>query len=210
MGWKVRKTDTGKVYLAKDLHTLQTWCRAGRILEDDSVREDADIDWRKASHIFELAAHLRRSTAPPSVVARKTALMPSRDSGEKEEIGLDLTSMMDMTFILLIFLLIIATPAFQHGMAVNLPESRAAGRIEKADVVVGISADGTVYLDKDAILLNDLENRLRELSRQPSFGKLILRADGSVQHSNVVEVMDVINTSGITNITIATRPKQQD
>ena len=212
MIWKVRKADTGKVYVANDLHTLQAWCRAGRVLGDDNVQEESDHDWRKVSHIFELAAHIKGPTAKPPLLAAKTrssVLTPSRGSEEKDEATLDLTSMMDMTFILLIFLLIIATPAFQHGMAVDLPQSAAAGKIEKTDVVVSLAPDGQVFLDKEPVSDEDLEAKLRELAKQPSFGKLILRADGSAQHKVVVSVMDIINTSGISNITIATRPKQQ-
>ena len=212
MIWRVRKADTGKVYVAEDLHTLQAWCRVGRVLGEDSVQEESDRDWRKVSHIFELAAHIKRPTAGPPLLAIKTrssGLTPSRASGEKDEVSLDLTSMMDMTFILLIFLLIIATPAFQHGMAVDLPQSSAAGKIEKTDVVVSLSSDGQVFVDKEPVLLTDLEGRLAELAKRPSFGKLILRADGLVQHQVVVSVMDTINTAGISNITIATRPKQR-
>ena len=212
MSWRVRKADTGKVYVAKDLHTLQAWCRAGRVLGEDYVQEDSDHDWRKVSHIFELAAHIKGPTSEPPLLALKTrssVLTPSMASGEKDEVTLDLTSMMDMTFILLIFLLIIATPAFQHGMAVDLPQSAAAGKIEKTDVVVSLSSSGGVFVDKESVSLTDLESKLAELAKQPSFGKLILRADGSVQHQVVVSVMDTINTAGISNITIATRPKQQ-
>ena len=212
MTWKARKADTGKVYVAEDLRTLQAWCRTGRVLADDSVQEDSDSDWRNVSHIFELAAHIKSLTAGPPLLALKTrssVLTPSRVSGERDEVTLDLTSMMDMTFILLIFLLIIATPAFQHGMAVDLPQSAAAGKIEKTDVVVSLSSDGGVFVDKEPVSLTDLEIRLGELAKQPSFGKLILRADGSVQHQVVVSVMDTINTAGISNITIATRPKQE-
>ena len=212
MIWRVRKADTEKVYVGKDLHALQAWCRAGRVLAEDYVQEESDRYWRKVSHVFELAEHIKRPTSGPPLLAIRTGssgLMPSRTSGENDEVSLDLTSMMDMTFILLIFLLIIATPAFQHGMAVDLPQSVAAGKIEKTDVVVSLSSDGQVFLDKEPVSEADLESNLRELAKQPSFGKLILRADGSAQHRVVVSVMDTINTAGISNITIATRPKQQ-
>ncbi len=212
MIWRVRKADTGKVYVAKDLHRLQAWCRVGRVLAEDYVQEESDRYWRKVSHIFELAEHIKGPTSGPPLLDIKTrsaGLTLSRVSGEDDEVSLDLTSMMDMTFILLIFLLIIATPAFQHGMAVNLPQSAAAGKIEKTDVVVSLSSDGQVFLDKEPVSEGDLEAKLRELAKQPSFGKLILRADGSAQHKVVISVMDIINTSGISNITIATRPKQQ-
>lgn len=210
--WKVRKAYSGKVYVAKDLRTLQAWCRTGRVLEEDYVRNDSDRDWQKVSHVFDLAAHLKGPTIKPPLLASKTTslgLVSSKTSDNTEEVSLDLTSMMDMTFILLIFLLLIATPAFQHGMAVQLPQSVSAARIEKTDVVVSLSADGEIFVDKASVSLTDLEVKLREMSKHPNFGKLILRADGHVQHEKVVEVMDVINTAGISSITIATRPKQR-
>lgn len=215
MAWRLRKADDKKTYVAKDLRTLQAWCRAGRAREEDEVQQQGETEWHKASHVFDLAAHFPSSGSPPPLAsgggATSRSLMTAGPvGGSRGEISLDLTSMMDMTFILLIFLMVIATPAFQHGMAVDLPQASAAGKIEKTDVVVSVSREGAIHVDKKTVTLQELEGALKEYASQPSFGKLILRADGSVQHARVVEVMDVISTAGIRNIAIATRPKQHD
>ena len=225
MMWKLRKAQTGKVYAAKDLQTLQSWCRDGRAREEDSVRSDEDTEWRQASHVFELAAFFagpmgrtreQRATASgrgAPAAGKVTGLLTRAPGGSgEEEINLDLTSMMDMTFILLIFLMVVATPAFQQGLPLNLPEAGTSGKIEKTDVTVSIGEEGQIQVDGKDVTIESLPEEMRSKKRAidtGEVGSLILRADGSVKHERVVEVMDIIVMAGINKISVATKPKSK-
>ena len=227
--WHIQKAGTNTTYTAPDLQTLQIWCREGRVTEQDHVRQDPDPNWVTAGSVFELTAFFARplsqmgqrhptSAAPRGAPAAAAAaargsgggLVKRSGQADGDNLDLDLTSMMDMTFILLIFLMVISTPAFQHGLPVNLPQSDAGGKIEKTDVTVSISKAGEISVDDQrAASIAELESMLKVKRRDPTFGKLILRADGEVTHQKVVDVMGAIKTSGISDVSIATKPKQK-
>ena len=233
--WKIRKADTGKVYATPDLRSLQGWCRDGRVVEPDMVSSDEDPTWRPAGSVFDLAAHFQsvhqgRTTAAAAAVpvvevaagptagaaraarrpGRRPARRPRGDS-DADSIDPDLTSMMDMAFILVILLMVISTPAFQHGMPVNVPESKTTGKIDATDVQVTIDKDGNIAVNEKRLhdaseLKEELESRITDIKSGQA--KLILRADAEVTHGRVVEVMDVIRGDcQIKDISIATKPK---
>jgi len=219
--WKVRKADTGRIYAARDLGTLQSWCRDGRVKEEDSVRSDQDADWRLASRVFDLAAHFPRPVIKARSIATGERKRPSgiigslvraAGAGDSGELDIDLTSVMDMSFILLIFLMVVATPAFQHGMPLNLPQASTPGRIKPTKLTVSISKEGKVAVESEKLeSLDQLREKLKGYLPDITSGKIekvLLRADGSVQHQTVVDVMDVMATVGIKDISIATRPKE--
>jgi len=174
--WKVRKADTGKVYAAEDLKALQTWCRDGRVLEDDFVRSDEDADWQLASRVFDLAAHFRRpgggavaaaaagAAAQGGGRARASQRNVSARAAASEDVDPDLTSMMDMAFILVILLMVISTPAFQNSLPVNLPGSEGSGKIESRDLTVAVTKDGEIRIagDPESVALGGLARALKD------------------------------------------------
>ena len=207
--WKVRKVDSTTTYSARDLKTLQAWCRSGRIRETDQVKPEGEQRWRRADTLFELAGHFVRSGSPPVLAggaAAEADMLASTRPTDQEDIQLDLTSVMDMSFLLLIFLTLVATPAFQRGLAVDLPASRTAGPVTKTNLVVSLDAQGRIYLDQTQVSTEELSRQLREAAQRPDFGTLVLRADGEVRHAAVVAVLDVISSAGIEKVSIATRP----
>ena len=228
--WKVRKADTGKVYAAEDLRSLQTWCRDGRVLEDDFVRSDEDVDWQLASRVFDLAAHFRRpggavATAGAAAGAavqgggrgRASQRNVSARAAASEDVDPDLTSMMDMAFILVILLMVISTPAFQNSLPVNLPGSEGSGKIESRDLTVAVTKDGEIRIagETESVALEGLAKALTDrlgdriqTEFQAGQTKLVLSADEELKHGMVIAVYDQIAKAGITNISVSTKPKE--
>ena len=237
--WHIQKADSGAAYTAPDLQTLQIWCREGRVTEQDYVRQDPDPNWVTAASVFELAAFFARplsqmgrprATAAPTAaaVAAAPAAAPVAAAGggaslfrrsaqaDGDSLDLDLTSMMDMTFILLIFLMVISTPAFQHGMKVSLPEAQTGKPFtEKIDVTVSLSSDGEISVDGQRLAgdwsgkRTQLTAALKARRAAPSFGKLILHADSEVSHQKVIDVLDAIRSAQIEDVAFGTKPRKK-
>ncbi len=208
--WLVRKADSEKTYIAEDLTTLVAWCRAGRVKADDLIKPGDSGAWTRADGKPELAASFGAGGSLPPITSETAGLRSAAITGTTEttdeKISLDLTSMMDLTFILLIFLMLVATPAFQKGLDVDLPSSAAAGQVENTDITVSIDSAGVVYIDSREVLIDQLASSLQAAVREVNFARLILRSDGDVTHKKVVQIMDAINAAGISDITIATSP----
>jgi len=224
--WRLRKTGTGKEYAAADLRTLQYWCRDGKVLGDDLVRSDEDADWRPAGQVFDLAGHLRRVRQPAptmrSTSARGDAAARGRARADTGDIEPDLTSMMDMAFILVILLIVISTPAFNRALPpVKLPEAGTIGPVQQAEDVT-VSVD-----DQENITIAGLPGEpkaarpvgIAELERQlgkhkaifaTGRAKLVLRGDRSIVYGTIVRVMDTVMKVGIRDISMAVDPPTRD
>ncbi len=211
--WLVRKADSEKTYVAGDLTTLVAWCRAGRVQPADLVKPGDTGNWVRADAKAELAASFGGSESLPPVTSTiaggRSGSITGTSQAADEKVTVDLTSMMDLTFILLIFLMLIATPAFQKGLYVDLPSAAAASQVENTDVTVSVDSAGLVYIDSREVPLAQLTSGLLADAQKVNIDRLILRSDGDVKHKRVVEVMDAINAAGISNITIATSPSME-
>lgn len=129
--------------------------------------------------------------------------------GKRDPEKIDLTPMIDVVFQLLIFFMVSTTFIVTPGLKLNLPEASNTDTVEQTqDLTVELKADNTLYLNKSPIDIKSLESDLRSLSagKDPT---LIIKADGSVSHSSVVEVMDVARKVGLKKLAIATKPKEE-
>ena len=112
--------------------------------------------------------------------------------------GPDLTPMIDMVFLLLIFFLLtsyVILPSIQ----VNLPESETARVIEHAELSLTIREDRSLYLNDEAISKNRLEEALRTIFLRGSKG-IVIQSDRRVPFGFVVEIMDLTKKAGAESI----------
>lgn len=129
--------------------------------------------------------------------------------GKGDAARIDLTPMIDIVFQLLIFFMVSTTFIVTPGLKLNLPEASNADTVEQTqDLTIELKADNTLYLNKTPVDLKNLEADLRSLAagKDPT---LIIKADGTVSHSSVVDVMDVARKVGLKKLAIATKPKEE-
>jgi len=128
----------------------------------------------------------------------------------KGMLKLDATPMTDVIFLLLIFFMISSSFMVQTGIKVNLPRSLSRDMQTDDKVVLSISADGSMYLNKEIIKPGMLEDELRTVFLQRDDKTLIVRADESVRHGLVVSVMDTARQNGVERLSIATELKPSE
>ncbi len=129
-----------------------------------------------------------------------------QSSTEQPEINL--TSLIDVVFLLLIFFMI--TTTFQHSTAlkVALPEASNTEQEQAPDtVILTISVDGQFAIDDVVLASNDLETVRSALAsrwQQNEGATLVINADGDTAHRHVVTAMDAATAVGINSLSIAT------
>jgi biopolymer transport protein ExbD len=119
--------------------------------------------------------------------------------------GLDLTPMVDVVFLLIIFFMVSTTfISSESGLPVDLPQAQSA-QTQPSDLpTVTLTSDGSIFLAGAPVALGDLVAALQPAIVSSGQTTVVLRADGSVAHSIVVEVMDLIRQAGAERIAIAT------
>lgn len=118
---------------------------------------------------------------------------------------MNLTPMMDLTFLLLITF-IITFPLIEQGIPVNLPKGKSQLiQSDSKPAVVTIDKDGRIYLGGDSVTLETIEQRLRILVAENADLRMTLRGDADVNYGTVVTVARLATDIGIKHLAMATQ-----
>jgi biopolymer transport protein ExbD len=129
----------------------------------------------------------------------------------RDDARIDITPLVDMVFLLLIFFMLSTTFIVTPGIKVNLPQSSAEQVTqEKNEVQVTITEDNKVFVENMSVDMEGLEHRLAEVARRDPQTLVIIEADAKSLHGTVVEVMDIAKRSGLNRLAIATHPKDKE
>lgn len=120
-----------------------------------------------------------------------------------DDASLDMTPMLDIVFILLIFFIVTTSFVKETGIEINPPIAATAERQERASILVAIDADNAIWIDKRPIALMAVRANIERLKAQYPEGHVVIQADEASSTGMFVKVMDQIRTAGIENIAIA-------
>jgi biopolymer transport protein ExbD/biopolymer transport protein TolR len=124
---------------------------------------------------------------------------------KREAPRVDLTSMVDVVFLLLIFFMISTTFVETPGITVKLPESSSQQRKQEVkEVKVYLSKDGRIYLDDEELDQAELRRRIAAYGAQAKTMTFLLLADKEALHGKVVALMDLAKETGFEKLAIAT------
>lgn len=130
---------------------------------------------------------------------------------QRDDARVEITPLVDMVFLLLIFFMLSTTFIVSPGIKVNLPQSSAEKVThEKKEVQVVITEDNKVFVESMLVDMEGLEQRLVEAAQQDPQTLVIIKADAKALHGKVVEVMDLAKQSGLNRMAIATQPKEKE
>ncbi|RKP50567.1 ExbD/TolR family protein [Trinickia fusca] len=120
---------------------------------------------------------------------------------------INMTPLIDVMLVLLIVFLI-ALPAVQHAIKIDLPETSSVKQdIKPTQVNVAVQADGTVLWNGEAVSDDGLRARLAQAARTTPQPELHLAADRKVSYEHVADVMAAAQAGGLTKIGFVTIPK---
>lgn len=125
--------------------------------------------------------------------------------------ALEITPLIDVVFLLLLFFLLTATYVKNPSLDINLPKSsldQATSR--ESDIAIGINREGELRYDNQEISMEKLEGILRAQYAENQEAVVVIRADDVARHGKVVEVMDLAKRVGFARLAIATQPKPGD
>lgn len=119
---------------------------------------------------------------------------------------INITSLIDVLFLLLIFLLVSTTFIEEPGMKLTLPPAESAEIGEKKEYSVYLTKEGDVFLNNEPVPLDSLENRLKAALPEMKDKALTLKADADASHGLVVRAMDKARLAGVERLVVATEP----
>ncbi|MCI2285651.1 biopolymer transporter ExbD [Colwellia sp. MSW7] len=120
---------------------------------------------------------------------------------EKEEI--DMTPMLDVVFILLIFFIVTASFVKEGGIDVNRPEAATAVKKERANILVAISDKGDIWINKRKVDIRSVQANIERLKAENPQGTVVIQADKKSTTDTLIKVMDSARAAGVFDVSIA-------
>jgi len=122
---------------------------------------------------------------------------------KQEEAQVDMTSMLDIVFIMLIFFIVTSSFVRESGVEVNRPTASNVVSQKEADIFVAITSANDIYIDKRMVDVERVEATLEHLMLDKPDASLVIQADEHAYSGTVVKVMDAAKGAGVKNIALA-------
>ena len=131
--------------------------------------------------------------------------MARKVRAEEEDAAIDMTPMLDIVFIMLIFFIVTTVFVKDAGIDVNKPEASQAYLPKNANIFIAITPDGDVWLDKREVKVESVRANIERLLAEQPTDIVIIQADEDAEHGIVIKVMDQVKAAGIDRISVAAR-----
>ena len=120
-----------------------------------------------------------------------------------QETQINLTPMLDVVFIMLIFFIVTASFVKEAGVEVNRPDAATAERKQLGNILVAITEGGKLWVDKREVDPRSLRSSIERLHAENPQGSLVIQADRDSKNRLLVEVMDAARLAGVDSVAIA-------
>ena len=120
-----------------------------------------------------------------------------------EEAEINLTPMLDIVFIMLIFFVVTASFVKESGVDVSRPQASTAVRKEHGNILVGITAEDEVWIDKRRVDVRAVRANIERLHAQNPEGAVVIQADKAAKTGLLVQVIDQARLAGVADVSIA-------
>lgn len=122
---------------------------------------------------------------------------------QEEEAEINITPMLDIVFIMLIFFIVTATFVRETGIDVTRPDAQTAQQEQRPPILIAINSEGEIWFDRRRIDIRAVRANIeRALAENPESGVVII-ADAESETGTLVEVMDEARLAGAPSVSIA-------
>jgi biopolymer transport protein ExbD len=128
-------------------------------------------------------------------------------SPTEDDSTIDMTPMLDIVFIMLIFFIVTASFVKETGIDIARPDAKTAVEQSKVAILIAIDRNNEIWINRRKITLAALRANVERLRAENPQGGAVIQADKIARTGILVRVMDRLRQAGITKISIATREK---
>jgi biopolymer transport protein ExbD len=122
---------------------------------------------------------------------------------EEEEGTIDITPMLDVVFIMLIFFIVTATFIKEAGIDVDKPAAATAVVQEKASILIAIDANDQIWINRRQVDIRSVRSIIERLHAENPKGTVVIQADKESKNDALVQVMDASRRAGVYDIALA-------
>ena len=120
---------------------------------------------------------------------------------------LNLTPLVDVVLLQLIYFMLTSSFIMQPGIKIKLPTATTTEKIEKREIFVSVSKEGIIFFKERCVSIDELEKLLLKERKGNRNLIVVVKGDREAKHGDIVKVMDIARKTGIEKIAIATMPQ---
>lgn len=124
------------------------------------------------------------------------------------EVGMNITPMIDMVFILLVFFVVNTSFVKEAGIEIQRPNAKTTVTQEQANIMIAVTKDGEIWVDKKRVDIRSLRGHVERLHAEAPEGTAVVLADKHSETGIVMQVVDQARLAGIEKVAVAASEKQ--
>lgn len=121
----------------------------------------------------------------------------------EEDSAIDMTPMLDVVFIMLIFFIVTASFVKEAGIDVNKPAAATAVKKERGNILIAITDLGQIWIDKRPVDPRAVRANIERLHAENPKGSVVIQADENSKNGLLVTVMDAAREAGVYDVSLA-------
>lgn len=129
-------------------------------------------------------------------------LTPQAEEGE-----IDITPMLDVVFIMLIFFIVTASFVKESGIEVNRPDASTAQSKPRANILIAINDLGEIWINKRKVDESQVRANIERMHAENPQGTVVIQADEEAKTRQLVAVMDAARQAGVYDVSLATEER---
>jgi len=121
----------------------------------------------------------------------------------EDEGSIDLTPMLDVVFIMLIFFIVTSSFVRESGIDINRPDAKSAVKVKNGNILVAINSNNEIWIDKRMIDISAVRANIARLHAEMPKSSVIVQADKDSNSGMLIKVVDQIKIAGISNVSVS-------
>ena len=126
---------------------------------------------------------------------------------QEEDADIDITPMLDIVFIMLIFFIVTATFVKESGIDVTRPDAETAVKQNRVAILIAIRDNNEIWINRRKVDLASVRANVEKLHVENPQGGAVIQADRQAETGVLVEIMDQVRLAGVGAISIAAEEK---
>ena len=122
---------------------------------------------------------------------------------KQKDVGIEMGPLMDIVFILLIFFVVTSSFTRETGVDVTKPQAQSASQLEKENLLIAITREGTIHMNERQVDLASLQDILKQSLAKAPDRETVVIADKESETGVLVQVIDMCNLAGVKKVSIA-------
>src|SRR5690606_22648687 len=131
----------------------------------------------------------------------------SNISQQAEEGEIDITPMLDVVFIMLIFFIVTASFVKETGIEVNRPDASTSVSKPRANILIAVNDKGEIWIDKRKVEESQVRANIDRMHAKNPQGAVVIQADEEARTKVLVSVMDAARAAGVYDVSLATEAR---